>query len=105
VVYLSIRKFFLKSYGLEFFLEFILKGDSSFYIFSRNSEKLSTPYNSAFNTSTTVIKIQKEDKSQKSFISLGTFIDNNGMLAFKTFTKTQLINYTSNNTSSRSLQE
>ncbi len=82
---------------MQIYVEFILKGDSSCYIFSRNYEKIKQPNGSIFSPYTSVIKIQKDDKCQKTYISLGTFTETNGILCYKTFSKIQLLNISSKN--------
>ena len=70
--------------GFEINTQVILKGESSFWIVTRSNEIL--------NEYSTIVKITKEDKSQKMFVSLGTFVkdylDNE---VFKIFLKQQLI--------------
>ena len=66
----------------------ILKGDSYLWIFTRNTNNLD------YNTS--VIRINKEEKSQRLYASLGTYIkDNDNNLVFKIFTRQQLIDFNS----------
>lgn len=65
-----------------------LKGESSFWLFSRSDPKVE------FDKYTTIIKVSKDDKSQKCFLTLGTFVyDIRGNKVLKTFLKHQLINY------------
>jgi hypothetical protein len=65
-----------------------LFGESTFWLFTRTSEQ-------GFNKDSNVIKISKEDKSQRCFISLGTFLEVEGISnqVLKTFSKRQLINF------------
>lgn len=73
---------------MEFDINLKLKGESSFWIFTRSDPKVE------FDKFTTIIKISKEDKSQKCFLTLGTFVyDVRGNKILKTFLKHQLINY------------
>jgi len=71
-------------------LNFSLKGESALWLILRTEDKLDE--NSA------VIKISKEDKSQKMFISFGTFVsfEDKEDLTFKIFTTQQLIDTSSN---------
>jgi len=71
-------------------LNFSLKGESVLWLILRTEDKLDE--NSA------VIKISKEDKSQKMFISFGTFVsfEDKEDLTFKIFTTQQLIDTSSN---------
>lgn len=65
-----------------------MKGESSLWIFSRSDPK------NDFDKYTTIIKISKEDKSQKVFCTLGTFVyDIRGSKILKTFLRRQLIDY------------
>lgn len=74
--------------GFEITTHITLKGESSCWFFSRSNE--------TFNTTTAIIKISKEDKSQKLFISLGTFVkDYLDQEVFKVFLKQQLIDNSS----------
>ena len=69
--------------GLEVVINFTLKGESSLWVFLRNTLEL--------NEYTAVIKISKEDKSQKMFISMGTYIvDKKDNLIYKEFVRQQL---------------
>jgi len=66
-----------------------LRGESSFWIITRSNETL--------DQYSAIIKITKEDKSQRMFISLGTFVkDHLGNEVFKVFLKQQLIDSSSN---------
>ena len=71
-------------------MNFSLKGESVLWLILRTEDKLDE--NSA------VIKISKEDKSQKMFISFGTFVsfEDKEDLTFKIFTTQQLIDTSSN---------
>ena len=75
--------------GFEISTHITLKGESACWFFSRS--------NDSFNTNSAVVKLTKEDKSQKLFLSLGTFVkdylDNE---VFKVFLKQQLIDNSSN---------
>jgi hypothetical protein len=52
--------------------------------------------NDCLDKRTAVLKITKEDRSQKIFASFGTFVlDKNSDLVFKIFIKQQIINFTS----------
>jgi hypothetical protein len=65
-------------------LIFTLKGKSEIWCFLRTEKN--------FDEFTVVIKVSKVENSQRIFISLGTFInDNNGILILKIFSKEQLI--------------
>ena len=70
-------------------MNFSLKGESVLWLILRTEEKLDE--NSA------IIKISKEDKSQKMFISFGTFVteEDKEDLTFKIFTTQQLIDTSS----------
>ena len=74
---------------LELTINFSLKGESILWIILRTEDKLDQ--NSA------IIKITKEDKLQKMFISFGTFTsdDENENLTLKIFTTQQLIDISS----------
>jgi len=73
---------------MEFKLNFTLKGESSIWIFTRSDSNIE------FDKYTTIIKLSKEDKSQKCFLTLGTFVyDQRGNKTLKTFLRRQLINY------------
>lgn len=77
------------SLGFETNLQISLKGESSFWIITRSNE--------ALNEYSAIVKITKEDKSQKMFISMGTFVkDCNNNEVFKIFQKQQLIDSSSN---------
>lgn len=67
-----------------------LKGDSSLWLITRCNEY--------FDEFSSIIKFSKEDKSQRLFISMGTFVrDCHENLIFKIFSKQQLIDYSSKN--------
>jgi hypothetical protein len=73
---------------VEIGVNFILKGESTCWIINRLNEK--------FDEFTSVVKIAKEEKSQRVFLSMGTFVrDNNKNLIFKIFTRQQLIDFSS----------
>lgn len=73
---------------MEYEINIRLKGESSFWLFTRSDP------NVEFDKYTTILKIFKEDRSQKSFLSMSTFVhDNRGNKLLKTFIKHQLINY------------
>ena len=73
---------------VEISVNFILKGESTCWIINRVAEK--------FDEYTAVVKISKEEKAQRVFLSMGTFVrDNNKNLIFKIFTKQQLIDFSS----------
>lgn len=74
------------SCGIEVEVSACLKGESCIWIFSRSDPKID------FDKYTTIIKISKEDTSQKVFCSLGTFVyDVRGVKVLKTFMRRQLI--------------
>jgi hypothetical protein len=97
--------------GMEINTNFSLKGESTFWIITRSNIDSPDVYNetnrgdhtcieneySPLNKYSSVIKISKEDKSQKCFISLSVFVEdeNNKNKIFKTFCKRQLINFSS----------
>lgn len=74
---------------MEISLNFSLRGESVFWLILRTEDKLDE--NSA------IIKISKEDKCQKMFISFGTFVleEDKEDLTFKIFTTQQLIDTSS----------
>ena len=73
---------------VESYFDVILKGESYFWIVTRSSDEL--------NKFSAIIKISKEDRCQKVFASLGTFVyDGKGNMYFKIFLKQQLIDYSS----------
>ena len=68
----------------DIFIDVILKGESTFWLFTRSKDYL--------DKNTAVIKLNKEEGLQRVFISFGTFIEeSNGSLIFKVFLKRQLI--------------
>jgi len=71
-------------------MNFSLKGESILWLILRTEDKLDD-YSS-------IIKISKEEKSQKLFISFGTMVeeDDREELVFKIFTTQQLIDTSSN---------
>jgi len=76
----------LKTMRVENYFDIVLKGESSFWLITRTSDVL--------NKFSAVIKISKEDRSQKVFVSYGTFVsDSKENTYFKIFLKQQLINY------------
>lgn len=73
---------------IETYFDVILKGESCFWIFTRSLDEL--------NKFSAIIKISKEDRSQKVFASFGTFIfDAKETMYFKIFLKQQLIDFSS----------
>lgn len=107
----SQKLFNYQSWGIQANALVTLKGESSIWIFTRapqvsHSNSSDTP--NVFNKHTSVIKIWKEDKCQRCFISFGIFVENeteakreNGnnqelskKIEFKTFSKRQLVNFT-----------
>ncbi len=78
----------LESDICEIFFDITLKRESTFWLILRS--------NHCLNKHTAVLKITKEDRSQKIFASFGTFVlDKNSDLIFKVFIKQQIINFTS----------
>jgi len=71
-------------------MSFSLKGESMLWLILRTDDKLDE--NSA------IIKISKEDKSQKMFVSFGTMVheEDREEPIFKIFTNQQLIDTSSN---------
>lgn len=67
-----------------------MKAESILWIILRTDEKL--------DENSSIIKVSKEEKSQKMFISFGTFVTEEGRddLIFKIFTTQQLIDTSSN---------
>lgn len=97
-----------ESNGVELNISLMLKGGSQFWIFTRcfinkevnesqcfDTESAHNEPNDIFNKYSSIIKITKEDKSSKCFISFGTFYEeeNGGNMYVKTFFKRQLIDY------------
>ncbi len=74
--------------GINLDISASLKGESSLWIFTRDIR---------LNQNSCVIRINKEEKSQRMFISLGTYIldKDNATEVFKVFTKQQLVDFTS----------
>lgn len=68
-------------------VNFSLKEDSSFYLFTRDIKKISNL--------TSVIRINRESGNNKCHISLGTFINDGSDLQFKVFSKQQLVDFNS----------
>lgn len=104
----SCKRFNFQSSGLELNANVTMKGESSIWIFSRAPEQSVKNKSNVFNKNTSVIKISKEDKCQRCFISFGIFVDHvednnikeNGSenghsrnFQFKTFSKRQLVNF------------
>lgn len=93
--------------GVELNISLNLKGGSQFWIFTRcfinkdvnesgcfDTQSQHNEPGDIFNKYSSVIKISKEDKSTKCFISFCTFYeDENGSMYLKTFFKRQLIDY------------
>lgn len=83
--------------GLEILCSLTLKGESVFWLFTRSSDQ-------KFDKYTSVIKVSKEDKCQRCFVSMGTFVEVNGdkgkddKIIFKTFSKRQMINFSKSKT-------
>jgi len=75
---------------LECTLNFSLKGESVLWLILRTEDKLDE-YSS-------IIKISKEEKSQKMFVSFGTMVaeEDKEELTFKIFTTQQLIDTSRN---------
>ena len=93
--------------GIELIIDFSLKCNSQFWIFSRSfvnkdinesivfdNESVHNESNDVFNKYASVIKITYED-FKRCFINYGTFIEdkNKNILIYKTFFKRQLIEY------------
>jgi hypothetical protein len=70
-------------------MNFSLKGESILWLILRTEDK--------FDENSSIIKISKEDHSQKMFISFGTFVfeEEKEELSFKIFTTQQLIDTSS----------
>ncbi len=75
---------------MECTLNFSLKGESVLWLILRTEDKLDE-YSS-------IIKISKEEKSQKMFVSFGTMVaeEDKEELTFKIFTTQQLIDTSRN---------
>ncbi len=70
----------------DIYFDIVLKGESSFWLILRSSNEL--------NKYSSILKLSKDNNSQKVFVSYGTFVvDHNGKSIFKVFLKQQLINY------------
>ena len=93
--------------GIELIIDFSLKCNSQFWIFSRSfvnkdinesivfdNESVHNESNDVFNKYASVIKITYED-FKRCFINYGTFVEdkNKNILIYKTFFKRQLIEY------------
>ena len=93
--------------GIELTIDFSLKCNSQFWIFSRSfvnkeinesivfdTESIHNESNDVFNKYASVIKITYEDY-RRCFINYGTFVEdkNKNILIYKTFFKRQLIEY------------
>jgi hypothetical protein len=120
IIIKSCKKFNFQSSGLELNTVLSMKGESSFWIFSRAPEISVKNKTSVFNKNTSVIKISKEDKCQRCFISFGIFVENeednnykeNGSdcgrsrnIQFKTFSKRQLVNFSMDRNKNRYFYE
>lgn len=98
----SVVDFDLGIFGLEINTAFSLKGESSCWIFSRSSINITNERETVkdfdvLNKFSTIIKISKEDKCQRCFVSLCLLAeDENGDSVFTSFSKRQLINFSSN---------
>ena len=85
-----------QTFGMEVNVNFSLKGEASMWLMTRCTDK-SNKFKDVVTPNTAIIKISKEDKSQRCFVSLSVFVeDENKSKVFKTFTKRQLINSSSN---------
>ena len=79
----------LKDSTSEIYFDFTLKGDSIFWLILRS--------NTCFDKFSAILKISKEEKSQKIFASYGTFVfDKNSLMIFKVFLKQQIIDKSMN---------
>jgi hypothetical protein len=92
----SSKNFNYEDLGLDLNSHFTLKGDSSMWIFTRcskfedNNKDMSLL--DLITQSTAIIKISKEDKSLRCFLTMSVYVeDENGNKIFKTFSKRQLI--------------
>ena len=94
------------SFGLKLNINFSLRGESQLWIFTRcfinkdlnesslfDSLCINKESNDIFNKYSTSIKISKKKHSNQSFISFGTFAEENKKIFFKTFVKRQLIDF------------
>lgn len=80
----------LNFYCSEIFFDITLKRNSTFWLILRS--------NKCFDKFSAILKISKDDKSQKVFASYGTFIlDDKLNLIFKVFLKQQIINISKSN--------
>lgn len=88
----SILSFNHAACGLEIQATFTLEGEASFWLFTRAPENDRTT-----DCYTALVKVLKESKSRRSFLSFSTFVQElNGALDLKTFSKKQLISLGSN---------
>lgn len=82
-------------YGLEVNVNFSLRGEASMWLMTRCSEK-SDKSKDSLTPHSAMIKISKEDKSQRCFVTLSVFVeDESKNNVFKTFMKRQLVNTSS----------
>lgn len=73
--------------GASISINAVLKGESNLWLFTRNVD---------FNQSTAVIRVNKEEKSQRIYLSLGTYVkDKDDSFLFKVFTRQQLVDFNS----------
>ena len=87
-IYRSKKNLNMEHLSVEMSISAYLIGESNLWIFNRVNE--------FFDEFTLALKLEKQENSQKIFISLGTFIkDNQEYLVFKTFIKEQLIDFSS----------
>jgi len=98
---------------IEINANFILEGESEFWIFTRCfvnkdiNESINFDISSVnnepdivFNKYSSLIKIIKERYSNKCFVTFGTFCENSkdpNQISYKTFLKRQLVNFNENN--------
>ena len=96
--------------GIEINISVNLKGEGSFWLFTRSLIE-EVNHTTMYNKNSTVIEISKMKNCNKSFISFGTFlgkevIDGSSLNSnYKSFFKRQLINYNSKKDSSFSLHD
>jgi hypothetical protein len=84
-----------QTYGLEVNINFSLRGEASMWLMMRCSNK-SENFKDVLTPHTAMIKISKEDKSQRCFVTLSVFVeDETNNKVFKTFMKRQLVNTSS----------
>lgn len=84
----SLQKIQIPGLGISLDVNATLKGESCLWIYTRSVDVI--------NQSTVIIRINKEEKSQRIFISLGTYIkDKDNQNVFKIFSRQQLIDFTS----------